>query len=401
MLKNKFKIIALLTIMILVLTFPVVRAEDETDHDASPEENIEAINEEASNPETTQEAEEVSEDAYTKGDVYLTGDNITIDNIIDGNLFVIANQVTINSQIGGDAFICANTVTVDESGYIFSNLFTTSENLNIKGVVYDLYALSQNVTITGYVYRDVRLASNTVNILGTVGRNAFVNCSNLSLSQTSSSDDEEQNDITSQGAINGNLNYSAEKEISIPEGVVTGDVSFEQQSALNNNTILAYVISLVSFIATVVIIWLLCLWLAPKFLKNNVSLITSKKVLPVIGFGILTPIIALILATILLILKFTSTIGILLIAILLILMSISSSIFVITVNYAICGKLKIQKNITTLGILILSSLVLWLIGLIPYIGFIVKLITVLIGIGIIVYNLIFKEKVKTDNKIED
>ena len=82
MLKNKFKIIAILTIMILALTFPVVRAEDEADYDASPEENIEAINEEASNPETTQEAEEVSEDAYTKGDVYLTGDNITIDNII-------------------------------------------------------------------------------------------------------------------------------------------------------------------------------------------------------------------------------------------------------------------------------------------------------------------------------
>ena len=49
-----------------------------------------------------------------KGDVYLTGNDVVVNDIIDGNLFVFANSVTINSQIGGDAFILAKKLIIDE-----------------------------------------------------------------------------------------------------------------------------------------------------------------------------------------------------------------------------------------------------------------------------------------------
>src|SRR5699024_7588730 len=75
---------------------------------------------------------------YKQQDVWLTGDNVTIDYIVDGNVFVAANNVTINSQIGGDVFVVANTVTVGEQGYIFSNLFAVADSININGVVYDM-----------------------------------------------------------------------------------------------------------------------------------------------------------------------------------------------------------------------------------------------------------------------
>ena len=124
MLKNKTKIIAFLLVLILLTITPFVYADDETstqsdtmliseDTETSAENSIVPISDtseskpvETSNENTTSTTTS-QDDSYKKSDVYLTGDNVTIDYIVDGNLFVMANTVTINSQIGGDAFIMA------------------------------------------------------------------------------------------------------------------------------------------------------------------------------------------------------------------------------------------------------------------------------------------------------
>lgn len=402
MLKKKFKIIAILTVILLSLTIPVVRAVDEIDDNAEDpdvtvyeddfDEETDPTADPANDDSELTDTDDITEDNFKKSDVYLSGDDITIDYIVDGNLFVIANNVTINSQIGGDAFICANSVTVGEQGYVFSNLFTFSKNVTVDGVVYDLYSASENTTINGYVYRDIRVGSNTVNISGTIGRNAFIDCENLNFVQNTNTDNEDTSTVTSQGNITGNLSYSAKQEASIPEGAVTGETNFEQEKTSNANIIQKQLISLGTLIATVIVIWLVCLWRTPKFLKNAIPLLTTKKVLPVIGFGILAPIVGIIVGTILFLLGITATLGLLLLTILFVLIAISTSIFIITINNIICNKLKIQKTIGIFGMLIVSTIVLWLISLIPYIGSIVELIAIILGLGIILSSLILKNK---------
>ena len=440
--KNKFKIITLFLTILLTISIPIVRAENETvssndimlinnnvvddpeadDHqpiittdttntnneettnsERSTTENV--TNNESSTTENSTENEEAisseetsSEDSFKKSDIYLIGDNITIDYIIDGNLFVIANSVTINSQIGGDAFIMADSITIEEQGYVFSNLFAVSDDLNIKGVVYDVYALSKKTNLSGYIYRDLKISSDDLSISGIVGRNAFVNCSNLTFSQANESENSESK-ITSNGSINGNLNYSAPNEISIPEGAVSGETNYTKEITQETNSfnLQDAIISLVSMIVTIVIIWLICLWLAPKFLNNTTQLIT-KKPLPVIAYGILTPIAIVIVSIIALLLGITAKIGLLAFMVLFILILIGSPIFIITINNIICNKLKIEKTAKTFGILILSSIVLWLIELIPYVGFIVGLIAGIIGLGIITMSLLKRDKIKEKDK---
>ncbi len=397
MLKNKFKLMAILVIIFSIFMLPIVRAENETTNSSeNPNEitnPIDLPNENAQSTQTdTNQAQASANDNLKKGDVYLSGDNVTIDYIVDGNLFVLANTVTINSQIGGDAFICANSVTVGEQGYIYSNLFTFSNITNVNGIAYDLYAFSENTTINGYVYRDIRISSNSVNIFGTVGRNAYIDCSNLNFTPTYSTNLEEASTASSsQGVINGNLAYSSKQEISLPEGAVAGETSFTQEKSYDTNTLQNKIISLGTFVATVLVIWLLCLWLAPKFLDKTTTLITTKKLLPVIGFGIFTPIVGILLSFLLLILGITSTLGFLLAIVLLALFLISTSIFIIALNKLICNKLKIQKTMGIFGMLILSSFVLWLIGLIPYVGVLEGIIAVILGLGIIVCSLVLKE----------
>ncbi len=403
MLKKKMSMIVLMLITILALVLPVARAA-ETDTNTteiqatSSEEEVSTTSEEVST--TNEETATTTEENFKQSDVYLTGDDITIDYIVDGNLFIFADSVTINSQIGGDAFIFANTVTIGEQGYIFSNLFTVANTVNIQGIVYDLYTLSSDVNITGYVYRDIKVITNNLNIYGTVGRNAFVTCNNMSFAQDSTNSTEEETTISSQGMINGNLQYKSGNEITIPEEAVTGEVNFTQSKSTNTRPMQSYLISLGTIIATAVLVWLVCLWLAPKFIKKQ-NLIDKKNILPEIGLGILTPIVLILVSILLILLGITSPFGLLLLVLSFVLIGLSTSIFIIAINNLVCNKLKIQKNIGNFGMLIITAAVLWLIGLIPVVGPIVGILAIIIGLGTLVYYLIKKEKSNKDEKAKE
>lgn len=406
MLKKKTSIIILLIVLILALTLPVVRAENETADNNSENQDVTALTLPDSSMDTENSESEVTilenetsdsentEADFKEGDVYLAGDDITIDYIVDGNLFIFADSVTINSQIGGDAFIFAKSVTIGEQGYIFSNLFTVAENIDIKGVTYDLYSVSKNINISGYIYRDIKVVANTLNILGTVGRNAFVECSDIQFGNQEADSSEGQNTITSNGSISGDLNYTSKNELNIPDDKVGGNINFTQKVVESSNTINNKIFDLGSFIATVILIWLVLLWIAPKFVKSCNQILTNKP-LPVIGLGILTPIAFIFAFIILLLLNITVAFSFLSLAVFCILLLVSSSIFVIAINNMLCTKLKINKNVGIFGMLIVSAIVLWLIKLIPILGTLVSFIVSILGLGIIVSNLILKNSENT------
>ncbi len=394
MLKNKLKVIALMIVMIVSFTIPVVRAENETSTDETSGTQDEAV------AISENEEENAVEDTSTnmkKGDVYLSGDDVTVDYIVDGNLYVFAKSVTINSQIGGDVFAFAETVNVGEQGYVFSNLFTCAKTVNVSGVVYDLYAMAQDVQINGYIYRDIRVASNSLDIKGTIGRNAYVQSNNITFA--TAQEGQEKGTISSAGIVNGNLEYGASKEISIPEGAVAGETKYTPINEKKSNGVKTYMLSLGTEIATAIIIWLLCLWLAPKFLNKTNTLLT-KKVPALIGYGILVPILAVVAFVILAILGITSKIAIIELMLLAVLISISSSVFVIAINNIVCNKLKIEKNIGIFGMLIVSSAVLWLICIIPYVGSIVRFIISILGLGIITKSILPSDANKSDKKVK-
>ncbi len=384
MLKNKFKIIALLMVIILTLMIPVVRAEDnEADGYVTTQEEIVQGAEELASENV------INEENYKQGDVYLSGDEVTIDYTVDGNLFVMANTVTINAPIGGDAFIIANNILIDRDGYIFSNLFSLSQNITINGSVYDIFAYSLNsINIDGYIYRDVRAITNNLTLTGTIVRNAYFDINTLDIS--SESTDDQGNTVTSQGSINGDLNYTSKQELTIPDGIVTGAINYSQDSS-SPASVQIYILSLGKFLVTVLVIWLLCLWLTPKFLDRT-SYILSKKLPSSIGFGILTPIVLIIASVILLLLEITSTIGGLGLVLLFAVCIISSVIFVIAINNLICQRLKIEKTIGKLGLLIITAAIIWLLALIPVVGGVISIIATLLGLGILINGILLSRK---------
>ena len=394
MTKKKFAIVPIVVLLLLSLLLPVVNADNET----NTNQDVNAISTDINNSQNTVTTSQDSnannanpENQMKKGDVYIAQNDVTIDYIVDGNVFILGNNVTINSQIGGDVFVCAKNVTISEQAYIFSNLFVSAENVNVKGIVYDLYAIADNITVDGYIYRDIKSSSSTLNINGVIGRNAYVRCGKINFA-VPGQNDANGSTIANAGAIAGDLNYSSVQEISIPEKAVSGKVNFEQVTQATNKTISNYLISLGSLLVLVLVIWGLSLLLAPKFLKSTNNLIASKKVLPVLGCGILTPIAITVLVILLLFINITASISLLLLTILVLLFALSTSITIIAINNLICKKLKISKNIGKLGILILTTIVLWAICLIPFVGGIISILAVIVGMGLITYFVFNKNK---------
>lgn len=397
MLKNKITKITLVLLLALSLLVPIVRADDNEAEPISDNSQEKAVETTQGN-ETTSETTQSTDNSMKKSDVYLTGDDVKVDYIVDGNLFILANTVTISSQIGGDVFICAKTINVEKEGYIYSNLFAAANEVNISGVVYDLYTTANTLNINGYVYRDIRTSSDTLNFSGVIGRNAYVYSKNIEISSNSDG----QSSVTNKATIYGDLNYSSSSEASIPEGTVTGSVNYSPiTTSTKSKSISSYILALGRFIVTVLVIWLLYLWLAPKFLENTGALL-SKKLLPVIGSGILTPIIFVIAFVLLLILGLTSNIAIIGTMLFAILLMISTSTFVIAVNNLVCKKFNISKNTTTFGVLIITSAVIWLLELIPVVGSILNFVIMIIGLGILVTAIIpEKEKSNKNSKKEE
>ncbi len=182
------------------------------------------------------------------------------------------------------------------------------------------------------------------------------------------------------------MNYTARNELSIPEGVVNGTTNYTEAKT-TSPTIGDYLLALGRFLVTVIIIWLLCLWLAPKFL-NRTNLVLTKKLPSSIGLGILTPIIVIFISVILMLINITSTIAMIGIILLLLICILGSAIFAISLANLIANKLKVENKVGTLGVLIITSAVIWLICLIPFVGNILSLIVSILGIGILVNNIL-------------
>lgn len=391
MLKNKIGIVLLITLLIFSLFAPIVNAENETEVEATTTDQVNPISE-------TQETYTIKE-----GDEYLFEQSVTIDTPVDGNVFIFANNVTINSQIGGDAFICANTITVEENAYILSNLFACANNINIKGAIYNIYSIGDTLTIDGFVYRDVRSICNSLNINGMVGRNVFVNCSDIHFKENT--DSTENSSVASYGTIQGDLNYYSDEKITIPENAVAGEVIFSQ---LANYTfdITDYIYSLGTILVSVIVIWLIGLWFAPKLLQTSNKTMSLKKVLQIIGLGIIVPIVLALLTIIILLIPIASQFVLLLLCLLMILFFISTSVTLIDINDGICNKCNISKNVYKLGFLIIVTFIYWLLTFVPYLGTILSLITVVWGIGSVSYRLFIKENdndkpTTTDNTKKD
>lgn len=302
---------------------------------------------------------------------------------IQGSSVVLGNYVENTSKVSGLDMTLGNTIkyegeseyllsagnnieingTVKNDGFVFGNVVNFNENSVIER---DLLVLASNVTISGTIKKDVTIYAATVTING--------NIENVNV---------KANEIIIENANINNLSYNEDAVIEIKDSEVnTTNLTEKLQSEV---TIQDQIMNFIYNLGGILVIFLALYLLAPKLFKkieNNNANITVLNVFSMFGFGTLSLILIPVIFILLLTIVFCMPLAILLLILYVLAIWLSSIFTGYLLGYVIWTKL-IKKENNPLLIGLIGIVILNLLGVIPYIGILITVISVMIGMGII------------------
>ena len=302
---------------------------------------------------------------------------------IQGSSVVLGNYVENTSKVSGLDMTLGNTIkyegeseyllsagnnieingTVKNDGFVFGNVVNFNENSVIER---DLLVLANNVTISGTIKKDVTIYAATVTING--------NIENVNV---------KANEIIIENANINNLSYNEDAVIEIKDSEVnTTNLTEKLQSEV---TIQDQIMNFIYNLGGILVIFLALYLLAPKLFKkieNNNANITVLNVFSMFGFGTLSLILIPVIFILLLTIVFCMPLAILLLILYVLAIWLSSIFTGYLLGYVILTKL-IKKENNPLLIGLIGIVILNLLGVIPYIGILITVISVMIGMGII------------------
>lgn len=392
MLKRKTKIIALLLTLLLVVSTisfatdtPVATSDTANVTSTVPGDNARVENE------VTGETVPTDMPEIYNGDLYVFDNNIEMDKLVDGNVFLFGNNINVTGRVNGSLYAFGNTVTFSEDSYIFQSIYVMANQLTLNGSANDLYAFARKVDMSydSFMLRDLRVAAETFNFNGGVGRDAFVEADNFNFVTTSEK----------AAIVYGNLTYSSSKELSLSTDLVQGNINYKQSIVEEENMmdiILEKVIDVCNTLLYVLVVFLLCLWLAPKFLAKTSSYILPASLAKSFGIGLLSVIVAGIVGIALLFTIVGVPVGLAVIALLVLLISIANAVTCISITYLLKEKFGFAKKYLTYLVLAGVVIVIWGLGLIPYVGELISFVVNMIGLGIVIHYLLTRNSDKKE-----
>lgn len=326
-------------------------------------------------------------DADISGDLYVTAGQVNINGNILEDLVVGGGRVVVNGNVSGDIRLIGGQIIVN--GNVGDDLLVAGGQVDLGRdavVGGSVIAGAGLLTIDGRVREDVRGGVGALILNGVVERNVVVTI-------------EDTIDIDNDAQIGGNFEYSALIEGSIPDGVVRGKITFnefQKQSLVEEITYLFLLEKLVSFLAAVLLM-LLVVMLMPKALITGAKL-TRENILKSFGVGILTLIIALIGFIILMITIVGIPFALIMMAAMIIIMYMAKIFTCAWIGGYILNYNKKLGRAKMFSGLILILLGYYLIGMIPFVGWLINLVLFLIGVGTVVltdleyFNILKKKK---------
>jgi len=287
------------------------------------------------------------------GDVICAGQSVHISGTVDGNIRVAGQNVTINGTTGHNLTVGGQDVSVESSG-------------NVRG---DATIGGQTATVNGSIGRDLALGSTDATINGKVGRDVQSSVNTLTLGSTA--------------IISGNLTYTSAQQLSQAPGARVVGITIHKQPKEQNQHMHygAFIrggawFALYLFVALLIVALVLVL-LAPQMfhVATEVAIHHPGRTF-LVGFAasIVAPaVIVLLMATVVGI-----PLGVLAIFAWLVALFLSGPFAAYYV-----GRLLLAKNGNALLIMLIGAVVLLFLYFVPFIGFVVSIVAMWFGLGII------------------
>lgn len=414
--KNKTKkIFAVLIIFSILFSTFVFATEENNETKIEPrtavsDEGISNKTQTYVDPETGEEYDisllNENEDDYYEGDSeeYINGDLYNVDNSVDvktdvnGNVFVMGETVNFeNIYVEGDVFVLAKKVNFNNS-IVNGSVFALAQEIKFDANAYDVYALGEKVIFSenSYIGRTVRASAKNLELNGSIDANAYITAEKLVIGDDT--------------IISGKLSYTSEKAGDISEKAQIGSVEFNQSTQPETEATaeffgLSILMEAVSYVFKVAIISALIIAFCNRFVKISKEEKVGKTLIKSLGSGalalILTPCIALALICTVIGTGF----GIVLMGAYAIVLFFASAIASTGIAVNLFNT-KINSKLGLWGASLGTALVIWCLGQIPAIGWLISLFVILIGLGLLTKTIFYKEndkkvKGKKDRKVAE
>ena len=370
----------LLLVMLLFLSFP--SNTEAADFRSGPEVNI--------RPEET-----------VNDNLYATGGTINVNGAIEGDLVAAGGTINVRGTINGDVIAAGGSVVI--TGMVRDNVRASGGSVVISSTVAgDVVVAGGSVALEpgASVGRDMVVGAGSVQIDGNVGRDVLLGAGSVTINGTVGSNVKaELNDGLTLGPmarIEGDLVVTSPQEIGIAQGAtVLGNTVYEEPTTslfwvrvreTAGIQVVQDIVSRVQWFLGTALVGLLLLWIVPRTLEG-----TSETVIRSpwgsLGLGvavlILAPIVIVIAAVIAIFIGGFAGVPVAVVptAVYLALLVLTAPVIGFLIGRYLLGRLRGSRAFAAWQALLLGVLILALLGLVPFLNWVVTLLTLLFGFG--------------------
>jgi cytoskeletal protein CcmA (bactofilin family) len=299
------------------------------------------------------------------GDLIAAGGNIEVAGRVDDDAWIAGGSLVVDGEIGDDLRVAGGDIhlrgSVVDNAMIAGGTITASSNSDVGG---DLDAAGGSIEIAGHVGRDLSCDGGSVTIRGTVDGNATIDADDIRILQSA--------------RIQGDLEYTSDKEIEIPAGTVMGDVVYKRSEKKVEDIYSKITSSIISFLS-ILLIGLLMV----RFTGNTTTKVSdtiATQVLKSLGSGVLLLIAIPLMALILMITVIGIPLGLIVLFAYIVILYISKIFVGLAIGRPIVTYVK-KESSSPYWHLVVGLIVIALATMIPLVGFFISLIVILAGLG--------------------
>lgn len=315
-----------------------------------------------------------------KGDLFCAGNTVTLSGIVEGDVLCAANTITLGGTIKGDVRVGANTVvlgaTIDGSATLAAASVVTEGSSYTIGR--DMTVGAGSVTLReGTIGRDLRVGASQVTLGGTIGRNVDASVESMTIGEGAS--------------IAGAVIYVSEKEASIADGVVAGDVTREEPTTKQNEFMsprssFAGIMTVMIFGVILFVVFALFIALVmPRYVRTvTARYVSAKPFLQAAAVGLAT---FLVIVPVTL-MTFLSGVGALVGLFILASYAVALMMSGVLVAYRLGVFMVGDRTSNIFAAMSLGAIILAILVMIPFVGFVVFVAVGCVGLGMVLLGFV-------------
>jgi len=317
--------------------------------------------------------ETITIDGTIGGDLIVAGQTINVNGLVEGDIIAAGQNISINGPVGGNVRVAGNSITINNT--VARNVNAFGANIVLGGnsrIGWDVYAAGAAMEMRGVIDGRLNGYAGQAVLAGKIGKDVDLNLSGKGT--------DSRLDVASSAMINGDLNYTSANAASVAaQASIAGQTEHKTPVTRSTNWLLVWLWAKLFSIFSVLVVGLVLIFGLKNFSNKVLSTLEEnpvKNILPgLIGMLIVPPIAIIFAATVI-----GLPLALILAALWLILCYIAKIFTAIWIGHLLVTKIS-QEDWSLAWSLALGVIILWFVSAIPFIGWLISLFAVWLGLG--------------------